>query len=277
MISIENIKNVKNMFSFENIFFRIVNFLITSYIFKLYIYLPIIFYMNSFHFFSYELFSNEGLFAVNIFSIILMLFILILSILTTYGFTSKIINKFAKINPEDNNYYKNKFAFDNTITKFNYFTFSIVVCFLLISENKIDFILNAIFIYLICILLNTYMHILLNITIPTKITFISTILIFLFFLPIIFTVFGKYSINLISKNLKHFGIGGEISVIINDKTKNENCIKGKLIFLSANNVYYKDYNNENNSIINIKERNNLDISINKEECQKPISEIKEDK
>lgn len=251
-------KEYRDKLTPSSLLFRIVNFLLTSFLMSIYAYVPFILYMSEYNFYSYDFFTTEGLFAINVFLFIIVSFIFAISITLTLGLVKYFYDYILMKNGITDGSNSKDFKF---ITIANFiFLLIVIIMFIFLEDKNNEALYTILFFYILSFLVSFQMIISFSLSAKAKYVLLSTILIYMFILPVLFINNQKQVATLVSISLKKFGVGGGINVEVYDKrfSENEKKNKGKLIFLSPKNIYI---NYENDNFLTIEERTSKFIKI----------------
>jgi len=251
-------KEYRDKLTPSSLLFRIVNFLLTSFLMSIYAYVPFILYMSEYNFYSYDFFTTEGLFAINVFLFIIVSFIFAISITLTLGLVKYFYDYILMKNGITDGSNSKEFKF---ITIANFiFLLIVIIMFIFLEDKNNEALYTILFFYILSFLVSFQMIISFSLSAKAKYVLLSTILIYMFILPVLFINNQKQVATLVSISLKKFGVGGGINVEVYDKrfSENEKKNKGKLIFLSPKNIYI---NYENDNFLTIEERTSKFIKI----------------
>ena len=228
--AIEKVKNPSN----------IVAIAISSIISTIYItYFPLILffiYMGHNRFFSYD-FYIDGVFAINSFILLSAIFLVLLSFMV-FG---SIFTMFCQ-------HSENK----KVLTKTNIalIAFNIFMIILLISvsygKQTLDF-------YIFYFALSFFIQIHLSVSFygkPEK--KIGSLLFFIFATLYMVTHMTEQVSGLVSYSLRHFGIGGGINVVLQERSPEKTKVEGKLLLRSPSHLYLKI--KDTNEIATLKQR-----------------------
>jgi hypothetical protein len=241
-------EHLRDKLTLKNILYRIINILLFGILFSIYIYVPFIGYMAHYGFFAYDFFVDQGIFAINVFSIFIVFFAISFSFIVTGGLGIVFACKLIKMKMFKANWY---------LIGMNVLILSLLLILTVEmyedSQKYYQMLEWYIFLVLLSLIVSTHISIVINIYSSVKHQLLSTFFTFCILLPVFFfVIFPVPSAKLVSNTLATFGVGGNIKVAIIDKANNNKCSEGELVFLSPENIYFK---NHNNVIIIIKREN----------------------
>lgn len=243
-------------FLYENpIIFTYISWVLSSLFFA---FLPIILFvifMNDESFFSYDFFTN-GLFGMKIFFLFSLTIVVFSSLMLFCVFVLLIENfyKKTKINDEnDTNSNKNQLNDKKTISWVLFINVFSHALFIMVFSNldKLGF-----YLYLASIGFFISFHIGMILYAKSQHKLVSLVILIPMVIVISITL-GKHTSQIIKIGLKQYGVGGDVEIIIQPKFNDNNKIRGKLVLLSPNRIFYKK---DDSPFISIVERSRYDVT-----------------